>query len=103
MPFGPAIPYGEFDTMPNPSSFSVGTSGQRLVRFSPQVTRSRIFPALTCGPQPVASAAESMWPPRSAAMLGALPLCGTCTHLRPCLNAISSIVMWRLVFAPGVP
>ena len=36
-------------------------------------------------------------------MLGAAPLCGTCTHLMPCLNAISSIVMWRLVFAPGVP
>ena len=45
--------------MSMPTSFSVGTFGQRLVRFSPQVTSRRSLPASTCGAQPVDSADET--------------------------------------------
>ena len=36
-------------------------------------------------------------------MLSATPLNGTCVHLMPFCLAICSIVMCRLVPAPGVP
>ena len=53
MPFGPPMPNGEFDTMSMPTSFRVGTFGQFFVRCAPQVTSSRIWPALTAPAQPV--------------------------------------------------
>ena len=41
MPFGPAMPKGEFETMSMPTSLRVGTVGQFLVRPAPHVAKSR--------------------------------------------------------------
>src|SRR3954464_11838885 len=100
IPFGPPMPNGEFDTMLIPLSFSVGTSGQFLVRSAPHVTSRRNLPALTSSAQPVESAVASMCPPNVAFMLSAPPLNGTCVHLMPLSLAICSMVMCRLEPAP---
>ena len=97
------MPKGEFETMSMPISRKVGTVGQFLVRAAPQVTSSRNWPALTSCAQPLESATAWMWPPSSAFIASALPLKGTWVHLMPCCLAICSIVMCRLVPAPGVP
>jgi len=74
-----------------------------LVRAAPHVTSSRNRPALTSGAHPLESATAWMCPPSSAFIDSALPLNGTWVHLMPRLFAICSMVMWRLVPAPGVP
>ena len=103
IPLGPAMPKGEFETISMPMSRKVGTLGQFLVRAAPHVTSSRNRPALTSGAHPLESATAWMCPPSSAFIDSALPLNGTWVHLMPRLFAICSMVMWRLVPAPGVP
>src|SRR5262249_24789698 len=71
IPFGPAMPKGEFETMSMPISRNVGTSGQFLVRAAPHVTSSRNRPALTNGAHPLESATAWICPPP----FDALPLC----------------------------
>ena len=103
IPFGPAIPNGEFDTISIPTSRKVGASGQFLLRAAVHRTSSRSCPAFTSDAQPVASATASTCPPSKAPVVSDVPLKGTCVHLMPCCFAICSMVMCRLVPAPGVP
>src|SRR4026208_1982547 len=86
-----------------PSSFRFGTSGQFLVRSPPQVTSNRKSPESTSARQPVESATASTCPPRSAALVSAAPLNGTCVHFAPVCLAICSTPVCRLVPVPGVP
>ena len=103
MPLGPARPNGEFDTMAMPASFSVGTSGQLLLRLSVQITSRRNCPLSTSGAQPLASATALMWPPSSALVDSDVPRNGTWVHLMPRCLASCSIVRCKVVPAPGVP
>ena len=61
-------------TMPKPSSFSVGTCGQRLVRCSPKVTSSRSWPASTKGAKPLELTPAITWPDDTAIICSAVPL-----------------------------
>ena len=63
--------------MPWPSSFSVGTCGQRFVRCSPKVTSRRSRPESTNGAKPVEFTPAINWPDATATICSAVPLNGT--------------------------
>ena len=65
--------------MPRPSSFKVGTAGQRLVRCSPNVTNRRSLPESTKGANPFEFTPTITCPEVTAIICSAVPLYGTCT------------------------
>jgi hypothetical protein len=60
--------------MPWPSSFSVGTCGQRRVRASPKVASSRSRPLSTKGAKPLLLTPAITWPDDTAIICSAVPL-----------------------------
>ena len=96
MPFGPASPNGEFDTMATPLSFNVGTSGQLLLRLI-QIASRHSCPLLTGGAQPLSSATALMWPPSSELVDSDVPRNGTCVYWMPRSLAICSMVRCKVV------
>ena len=65
--------------MPWPSSFKVGTCGQRRVRCSPKVTSSRSLPLSTNGAKPFELTPTMTCPDETAIICSAVPLYGTWT------------------------
>ena len=62
-----------------PSSFSVGTCGQRFVRWAPKVTSSRSCPPSTKGAKPLELTPTITCPDETAIICSDVPLYGTCT------------------------
>ena len=103
MPLGPPIPNGDSEIVSHPLSFTVGTSGNALVRLLPNVDSKRSLPSFTKGMISDVLLAIRMCPPKIACKISAAPLKGMGLSSMPAFRLKSSIAKWGVVPVPVWP